>query len=321
MTNNNSNIPWIEKYRPTDINDVILPTIIAKEFARIIETRQINNIILTGDSGTGKTTSIICLAKKLYGDKINTAFKELNASDERGVSVVRIALRQFCMLKTTGLDCKKIILFDEADKMTDQQQIAINELMTEFSKTTAFFFTCNSSLKIIEPIQSKCIIILYYAKLTTDVMKKLLIKVCKKENITYDDEGLLTIIEHASGDMRKAYNNLHFVYYNKTKITTENVFAVSDIPEPSIIKKIIDKCYAKDMDVLNDVKYLRSCGYSSQDILQGLIDYIKKGAHTDNRLLISLMNNFCKTKIVISNGVDSNLQLYACLLRIIQDVY
>ena len=206
------------------------------------------NVIISGPPGTGKTTSIGCLAREMLGDAYSKAVLELNASDDRGIDVVRNRIKMFAQKRVTLPPGKtKIIILDEADSMTSAAQQAMRRTMEIYSSSTRFALACNLSSKIIEPIQSRCAI-LRYTKLSNKQLLKRLIEVCRAEQVSYDDSGLEAILFTAEGDMRHALNNLQATNSGFGHISAENVWKVCDQPHPVKMKKTVDKCLAGELD-------------------------------------------------------------------------
>ena len=155
-------IPWIEKYRPEYLRDVVGNTDAVKRLEAIAVQGNVPNIILAGPPGTGKTTSVMCLARETLGDQFKNAVLELNASDARGIDVVRNKIKLFAQKKVNlPYGRHKIIILDEADSMTSAAQQALRRTMEIYSSTTRFALACNNSTKIIEPIQSRCAVLRY----------------------------------------------------------------------------------------------------------------------------------------------------------------
>ncbi len=160
-------LPWIEKYRPKTIDDIYLDTYTSIKMKKIIQDKNMPNIILTGMSGVGKTTTIKCIASGLYGIYADRVVLELNASDERGSKTADELIAGFCKLKydipktTEKYAQHKLIILDEADNLTEKAQHLINKKMEEYHSSTRFAFTCNNSTGIISAIQSRCIILRY----------------------------------------------------------------------------------------------------------------------------------------------------------------
>ncbi|KAJ2474845.1 replication factor C subunit 4, partial [Coemansia sp. RSA 2131] len=186
----NSTLPWVEKYRPTELKDVVGNQDTVDRLNVISGTGNMPNLILAGEPGIGKTTSILCLAHALLGPAYKEAVLELNASDDRGIDVVRNRIKMFAQKKVNlAAGRHKIIILDEADSMTPGAQQALRRTMEIYSNTTRFALACNLSGKIIEPIQSRCAI-LRFGKLQSDQVLRRLIEICRAEGVEYTPEGL-----------------------------------------------------------------------------------------------------------------------------------
>jgi len=320
------NIPWIEKYRPQTIDDLVVDKVTYNKISKIIADKDMPNIIITGIPGIGKTTTILCIAKNLLGKYIEQGVLELNASDDRGIKAVQDSIIYFCK-KKFDLDDEpdfkyakhKIILLDEADNMTTKAQQSINNLMEKYHSTTRFAFTCNNSSDIIEAIQSRCIIF-RYKRLSNDQVKQRLITICEKENINYDKDGIDALVLVSQGDLRQGINNLQLTYNGYTNITKDNVFKLCDKPHPMTIKNILIACYNNNiMDAFNNLNKLRDDGYSASDISLSMINLLKSTelSEIDEETKIKYLNEISKTCIIISQGINSRLQLSGCLAKLI----
>lgn len=320
-------LPWIEKYRPKNIEDIILDGNTLTKIKRIIGEKDIPNIIITGIPGIGKTTTIKCIARGLYGKNIDNAVLELNASDERGIKVVEEAITNFCkkslIINDDGNSYAKhkMIILDEADNITSKAQHSINKKMQEYSSTTRFAFTCNRSTDIIEAIQSRCIILRYLRLPTGKIIEKLKY-ICAKEHVEYKDDALNEISIISQGDMRSAINVLQMVYNGLSEITIENVYRVCDKPQPMILEQVLVLCKEKNIaKVFELLKNLKSKGYSDSDIILGMVNILKL-SKLSNVLTEKdknyILRKVCNTAYIISKGINTDLQLYACACDIIE---
>ena len=311
-------IPFIEKYRPKDFNDLILPLPMQYKIANIIETKILPNIIITGSPGTGKTSTILCLARKVLGNDYKDMLLELNASNNRTLDFINTTVAYFCKKKlSSNTDKQKLIIFDEADNITKKAQNLLANLMEEHAYNTSFAFTCNESGKIIESIQSRCII-LRYVPMTSENIKKRLTMICQKENISYDDEGLSAINFISQGDVRQAINNLEATYHGYKTVTDANVYKLCYHPHPKIVVEIIKECV--NMNIIKGIEYiheLKNCGYCTNDILQTLLNSLRE-IKIDEDIRINFIKIISDAYINVSEGVDSNLQLYGCVSRMIK---
>jgi replication factor C subunit 2/4 len=320
-------IPWIEKYRPKNIEDIVLDPNTYKKIKNIIEEKDMPNIIITGVPGIGKTTTIQCIARGIYGKNVNQAILELNASDDRGIKAVQDTIITFCK-KKIELDNKektfanhKIIMLDEADNMTGKAQRLINNLMEKYHKTTRFAFTCNNSSDIIEAIQSRCIIFRYYRLGQKQVIERLRY-ICDKESVPYENPALEELAVFAQGDLRHAINNLQLTYSGLVEVTVDNVYRMCDKPQTFIIKKLFAACIQKDsVTAFKILLDLKSNGYSGSDIMLSMSGTLKL---PDFNLVseadkIKLLGKVSRASYIISKGIDTNLQLAGCISSILLD--
>lgn len=241
MAGNTFEAPWVEKYRPLLLPDIVGNREAVERLIAIAQTGNLPNIILAGPPGIGKTTSVLCLAREMLGESYKNAVLELNASDSRGIDVVRNKIKMFAQKKVTLPAGKhKIIILDEADSMTAAAQQALRRTMEIYSSSTRFALACNNSTKIIEPIQSRCAI-LRFTKLSDAEVLSRLQYVTKHESVDYEQAGLEAIIFIAEGDMRNALNSLQSTVSGFGYVNADNVFKVCDQPQPTKVKQIIEK--------------------------------------------------------------------------------
>jgi len=234
------------------------------------------HVIISGMPGIGKTTSILCLARQLLGDAYKEAVLELNASDERGIDVVRNRIKGFAQKKVTlPPGRQKLVILDEADSMTSGAQQALRRTMEIYSATTRFAFACNQSNKIIEPLQSRCAI-LRYARLTDAQVVRRIRQICEAENVQYSDDGIAALVFSAEGDMRQAINNLQSTHAGFGFVNGDNVFKVVDQPHPIKVQAMIKACYETRIDdALTVLKELWNLGYSCHDIISTMFKVTK----------------------------------------------
>lgn len=316
-----SSIPWIEKYRPKCIDDIILNEHIQKQINIFIEDRQNVHLIITGPPGIGKTTTVRCIAKKILGEHLTSGYLELNAAEDRGIRSISTIIPPFCK-RVVNFTCSKIILFDESDNMTTTCQHDINDMIKLYGHKTKFIFTCNDSTKISEDIQSVCRI-LRFNKLSEDQINMYLTKICKTENIPSDKSGLSTIYYISNGDMRKSINDLQKIAYTYGKITKDSVLKICKVPDPEDIRKIIELCRSKKLvEADNEIKNLISQGYYYLDIMSGFV-YVLSMYDFPDHLKLSLIDIIEQTQINVSTGLRSKLQLTGMICRLIKrlDLY
>ncbi len=323
-------IPWTEKYRPKNINDVYLNIGTLNKLNKFIKDKDMPHIILSGIPGSGKTTTIKCMINGLYGIYKDKATLELNASDERGIrsdDLITNFCKKYFYIPEHDIDNvaqHKLLFLDEADNMTEKAQCAINAKMEEFGQQTRFAFTCNKSSDIIEAIQSRCILIKYEG-LTVEFIISKLTHICKTENIlNYDIQALYELAIISQGDMRNAINNLQATYNNYEDITINNVYSLCTKPQPMILFEIIK--YAKKQNIKEcfcATSKLINSGYSETDIVMGMYNLFKYSNHykyADDVLekdKIELLRYICEYAFIIANGVSSKLQVFGLVSKIL----
>ncbi|KAL1502560.1 hypothetical protein ABEB36_007685 [Hypothenemus hampei] len=311
-----SNIPWIEKYRPQTFPEIVGNEETIARLSVFSKQGNVPNIIIAGPPGVGKTTTILCLAKILLGPAFRDAVLELNASNDRGIDVVRNKVKMFAQQKVTLPPGRhKIIILDEVDSMTDGAQQALRRTMELYSNTTRFALACNYSEKVIEPIQSRCAI-LRYSRLTDAQILARIIQVCQKENVNYTQDGLEAIVFTAQGDMRQALNNLQSTHIGFGEINSENVFKVCDEPHPMLIKDMLKCCMEGDIrKAYKIIEHFWNLGYAAEDIIKNIFKVCK---HMDmnESMKLAFIKEIGLTHQRIIEGLTTLLQMSGLLSRL-----
>jgi replication factor C small subunit len=205
-----ANLMWSEKYRPKKLPEVVNQKEIIKGISNLIKSPDIPHMLFAGPAGVGKTTTALCIAMEILGDEWKKNTLELNASDERGIKMVREKVKEFTRWGSpTGeqetKELFKIIILDEADEMTSEAQTALRRMMEDGARTTRFIIICNYLSQIIEPIQSRCVVF-RFTRLPKEVVLEHMEEIAKKEQVKYDEKALAHIYEATGGDMRHSIN-------------------------------------------------------------------------------------------------------------------
>lgn len=210
-----SNLMWVEKYRPVRLKQVINQKEIVNGLNNLIKNpEEIPHLLFAGPAGVGKTTTALCIARELLGEDWRRDTLELNASDERGIKMVRERVKEFAAVMKLTVDSNKdydklfrIIILDEADEMTSDAQTALRRIIEDSSKTTRFIIICNYLSQIIEPIQSRCVVF-RFSRLEKDDLVKHMKLICEKEGVKFEEMALSQIYDATSGDLRHSINIL-----------------------------------------------------------------------------------------------------------------
>jgi replication factor C small subunit len=312
------NVPWVEKYRPQTLDDVVGQEQIVGRLKRYVEENSMPNIMFTGSAGVGKTTCALALAKALLGEYWQQNFLELNASDARGIDTVRNEIKSFCKLKAVGAPFR-IIFLDEVDNMTKDAQQALRREMEMYTKTSSFILSCNYSSKIIDPIQSRCAIFRFAPIKSAQIIKRLQY-IAEQENIEADLSALENIVYFTQGDMRRSINILQASTTTDNKVTDETVFDVISRAKPKDVRKIINKAIDKDFmtarDLLRDVMIVDgiSGDYLITQFYQEVSQMTQEGLISEEKF-VKLMEYMSECDYRIREGANARLQLEALLSK------
>lgn len=316
LTGENQN--RVEKYRPVYLDDVVGNTETVERLKIIAKDGNMPHFIISGMPGIGKTTSILCLARQLLGEAAyKEAVLELNASDERGIDVVRNRIKAFAQKKVTLPQGRhKLVILDEADSMTSGAQQALRRTMEIYSATTRFAFACNASNKIIEPLQSRCAI-LRYARLTDAQVVARLLAIAEAEKVEHTDDGLAALVFSAEGDMRQAINNLQSTHAGFGLVSGENVFRVVDAPHPVKVQAMLKACHETKIELaVEGLQELWDLGYSCHDIISSMFRVTKTMPGLSEQTRLEFIREIGFGHMRILDGVQTLVQLSGVVAKL-----
>lgn len=277
-------LPWVEKYRPDLINNIVSHKNILRILKNLIEKEKFPHTIFYGPPGTGKTTAILSCCKKMFGDSMRHMVLELNGSDDRGIKIVRDQINYFAQNNNLDNDifntCKKkqkIVILDEADSMTFDAQFALRSVIEQYTKTTRFCLICNYSTKIINAIQSRCSVFRFPPIPDKNHMTHLKL-IINHEKMNVDENVINDIIKLSSGDMRRSINTLQslFMVHKNNNIDLNMLYTNICFPLPDELKSIIDNIFSMKMrqsfQYAKDIENEKSLNIN--DILNSVVEYI-----------------------------------------------
>ena len=310
-------LPWVEKYRPMALKEVVGQADITKRLESYVRTRNLPNMMFSGPAGVGKTSASVAMARELFGPGFEQNFLELNASDQRGIDVVRSTIKDFA--RTLAFNAQfKIIFLDESDALTDDAQQALRRTMEKYTRTVRFILSCNYSSRIIEPIQSRCVVF-RFRPLAAKEIEARLVDVAKKENVDIDDKALKAIIYVAQGDMRKSINVLQASAAMGKAIDEKTVYEVSSRARPEEIKDLIRLALSGQFlparEKLDTLLY--EYGMAGEDVItqlyRELIDFPE--AELDSKTKIALVDVIGEYNFRLVEGASERIQLEALLAQ------
>ncbi len=316
---------WTEKYRPSKLSEVKGQDEIINRLSAFIKSESMPHLLFAGMQGTGKTTSFLAMAKEMYGDNYRDNVLELNASDERGINIVRTSIKDFARTKTVTENVPfKLIFLDEADALTKDAQHALRRMMEDYTSNVRFCLSCNYSSRIIPPIQSRCAIF-RFQPIRKDVMKEVILSIAREEKIDLDHTAMDYIYDAAEGDLRKAENIFQATTAIADKpsdsipgtmrVTINEVREVVSFAEPTelyeILKLGLSGNFKASKDKLSDV--LVKYGLSGADAISQFQKQIWNSEEFEDKLKVKLIKSCGEYDFRISEGSNEFIQLNAFL--------
>ncbi|KIY49968.1 P-loop containing nucleoside triphosphate hydrolase protein [Fistulina hepatica ATCC 64428] len=309
----NDNLPWVEKYRPATLDEVVSHKDITSTIENFIAKNRLPHLLFYGPPGTGKTTTILAVARKIYGADYRKQILELNASDERGIDVVRDQIKQFAETRTLFSKGFKLAVLDEADMMTQQAQAALRRVIEQYTKNVRFCIICNYVNKIAPAIQSRCTRFRFSPLPISEVEKRVDIIVdAERVNLTLD--GKRALLKLSRGDMRRALNVLQAAHAAFDIISETEIYNCTGSPHPADIETIVNSMLGDEFTVsykmISAMKVER--GLALPDLLTGAFDYIET-LQLKPQTRMYLLDLLATTEHRLSTGGSEKIQLTAML--------
>jgi replication factor C small subunit len=304
---------WTEKYRPTSFSELVGQEEILKRISALTNSLNIPHMLFAGPAGVGKSTMALIVVKELFKENWKENYLELNASDERGINIVREKVKNFARTKSLGKVPFKVIFLDEADALTPEAQQALRRTMENYSGTCRFVFSCNYSSKIIDPIQSRCAIFRFKLLEKKD-LEKYLRRIMDVERITMSPEAFEILYEGSEGDCRKAVNLLQSTASIASNITSELISTIISSTKPKDIKIVLDYAlsgdFQKSREKLLDIMLKESI--SGQDIIKAIQKEIWN-LPIEPDIKVKLTEKTGESEFRMVEGSDPFIQLQALL--------
>ncbi|CRG94829.1 replication factor C3, putative [Plasmodium gallinaceum] len=316
--------PWVEKYRPNVLSDIISHEQVISTIKKFVQKGELPHLLLHGPPGTGKTSTILAVCKELYGDSRSSFVLELNASDDRGINVIRDQIKTFAESKNHYNTCEKttlkLIILDEADHMTFPAQNAMRRIMENYAKNVRFCLLCNYVNKITPAIQSRCTAF-RFSPLKKEYMMNKALDIAKSENVNVTKEGLESLIRVGHGDMRRILNCLQVVSLSHKNLTIDEniILSTLDIPLPNEIKQILEhfmkNTIKESYEFVSELQYNK--GYSIKDIMKCLYDMVLTYDFPDSAFCL-LLKNFGEIEERCSSGANEQITLSALISSFVE---
>ncbi|MBI2651602.1 replication factor C small subunit [Candidatus Woesearchaeota archaeon] len=308
---------WTEKFRPKDFSEIKGQKEIVKRIKAFVDMKNIPHLLFTGPAGVGKTSLALTTARKLFQESWHQNFLELNASDERGIDIIRNKVKDFARTKSIGDVPFKVIYLDECDALTREAQQALRRTMENYTQTCRFILSANYSSKIIDPIQSRCAMFRFKPLEKSDIFL-IIEKIEKEEKIKVEDKAKEALHKISEGDARKIANILQSSAAVSSNITEELIYTMASVAKPKEINEVLRLALSsKFIDARNKLlDVMLNYGLSGVDVIKQIQQEIL-ALGISNESKMKLMEKCGEIEFRITEGSDEFIQLEALLSQFV----
>ena len=308
---------WTEKYRPREFGDMVGQTEILKRVKALTNSLNIPHLLFAGPAGTGKSTLALIVVKSLFNESWRENYLELNASDERGIDVVRQKVKDFARTKALGDVPFKVIFLDEADALTREAQQALRRTMENYTSTCRFVLSCNYSSKILDPIQSRTVVFRFQLLEKKDIKKRIDL-IAEMEGLSISADAFDVLYEASEGDCRRVINLLQATASISPNITPDLINTIVSKAKPSDIKIVLEYALSGDFvssrNKLLDIMLKESV--SGQDVIKAIQKEVWN-LPIDNALKVKLTEKTGEIEFRLVEGSDEFIQLESLIAAFI----
>ena len=304
---------WTEKYRPSKFSEVYGQKDIVEKVKAFVEKGNMPHLLFAGPAGIGKTTLSLVIAKELFGENWRNNLLETNASDERGIDVIRNKVKDFARTKAIGPKFPKIVYLDECDNLTKEAQQALRRTMESYSGTARFILSCNYPSKIIDPIQSRCAVFKFKPLNKEDIVE-LMGSIATKEDISLDDAAKGALFGVSGGDVRRAINTLHSSSAVNKTVSADTIYEISTFAKPrdvdTVLMMSLDGEFEKAKNKLLDI--MLNNGLGGLDMIKQIQSEVSK-LDIDGKVKMKMIEKCGEIEFRMVEGSDEFVQLEALL--------